>query len=83
MLPEPDVIRLRHMLDAVREARGYVRGKSREDLDRNTMLFRALVNCIEIVGEAAANVSGETRTRAPDSLGTDHRHAKSVDSRLL
>lgn len=53
------------MLDAVREARGYARDKSREDLDRNTMLFRALVNCIEIVGEAAANVSGETRTRAP------------------
>lgn len=65
MLPERDMIRLRHMLDAVREARGYARGKSREDLDQNTMLFRALVNCIEIVGEAAANISVETRMRAP------------------
>ncbi|HNR98441.1 MAG TPA: DUF86 domain-containing protein [Planctomycetota bacterium] len=53
------------MLDATREARGYIRGRSREDLDRDTMLFRALVNCIEIVGEAAARVSRETRARAP------------------
>ena len=65
MLPEADQVRLRHMLDAAREARGYVQGKLREDLDRDTMLFRALVNCIEIVGEAASHVSGETRARAP------------------
>jgi len=44
------------MLDAAREAMGYVRGKTREDLDRDSMLFRALVNCIEVVGEAAAQV---------------------------
>ena len=57
MPPEKDRIRLRHMLDATREALGYVRDRSRVDLDRETMLLRALVNCIGIVGEAAAHVS--------------------------
>ena len=46
MLPEKDRIRLRHMLDATREALGYVQNRSRADLDRESMLFRALVNCI-------------------------------------
>jgi uncharacterized protein with HEPN domain len=64
MLPEADRIRLRHMLDATREARGYVQDRSREELDNNTMLLRALVNCIEVVGEAATHVGAETRALA-------------------
>lgn len=65
MLPETDRIRLRHMLDACVEARGYIDGRTRADLDRDGMLLRALVNCLEIVGEAAARVSEETRQRIP------------------
>lgn len=61
MLPEKDRIRLRHMQDAAREALGYVQERSRADLDRETMLLRALVNCIGIVGEAASHVTEETR----------------------
>jgi len=41
MLPEPDRIRLQHMLDAAREAMGYVRGKTREDLDRDSIMIHA------------------------------------------
>jgi len=65
MLPEPDRIRMRHMLDAIREALGYARERSRGDLDRDTMLFRALVKCMEIVGEAASRVGEEARTHVP------------------
>lgn len=65
MLPESDRIRLQHMLDATREALGYAEGRSRADLDRDTMLFRALVKCIEIAGEAASRTSLETRQLAP------------------
>ncbi|MFP4579822.1 MAG: DUF86 domain-containing protein [Candidatus Sumerlaeia bacterium] len=61
MLPEKDRIRLRHMQDAIREAPGYVQNRSCADLDRETMLLRALVNCIGIVGEAAAHVSEKSR----------------------
>jgi uncharacterized protein with HEPN domain len=63
MLPEPDRVRLQHMLDATREARGFIRGRSRDDLDRDSMLARALVNCLEIVREAASQVGEETRSR--------------------
>ena len=64
MLSKPDRIRLRHMLDASREAIGYAEGLSRGDLSTDTMLARALVKCIEIVGEAASRASVEARKRA-------------------
>lgn len=57
-----DIIRLRHMLDAAKEAIGFARVKSRTDLDQDRMLTLALVKDIEIIGEASTKVSGETRT---------------------
>jgi uncharacterized protein with HEPN domain len=65
MLPKTDRIRLQHMLDASREAISYAQGRTRDDLAVDSMLARALVKCIEIVGEAASRVSQETRERAP------------------
>jgi uncharacterized protein with HEPN domain len=41
---EDDRIRLRHMLDAAREASGFIEGRKRDDLDTNRMLALALVN---------------------------------------
>jgi uncharacterized protein with HEPN domain len=60
-----DLARLRHMLDASREATSFVQGKSRVDLDRQRMLVLSLVKCIEIVGEAAGRISEETRGAFP------------------
>jgi uncharacterized protein with HEPN domain len=56
-----DLVRIRHMMDAAREAKEFVRGRTRKDLDDDRMLSLALVKCIEIVGEAASRVSEETR----------------------
>ncbi|OGH55577.1 MAG: hypothetical protein A3G34_00685 [Candidatus Lindowbacteria bacterium RIFCSPLOWO2_12_FULL_62_27] len=53
------------MLDAAKEAREFVSGRSRPDLDSSRMLALSLVKCIEIVGEAATKVSDETRNRQP------------------
>ena len=53
------------MLDAAREALGFSRGKRRSDLDRERMLVLAVVRCIEVIGEAAANVSDEVRLLHP------------------
>ena len=61
-----DVVRLRHMLDAAREACGFVNEKVREDLDSGRQLALALVKDIEIIGEAASRVSVETRMAYPD-----------------
>lgn len=73
-----DAVRLRHMLDAGREALGFARGRDRADLDSDRMLVLALVKDIEIVGEAASQVSEETRAQLPglpwaDMIAMRHR----------
>lgn len=58
---EDDGIRFRHMLDAAREAVGFVQGRTRSDLNRDRQLVLALVKGIEIIGEAAYQVTLATR----------------------
>jgi uncharacterized protein with HEPN domain len=60
-----DAIRIRHMLDAARDARAFSAGKSRADPDRDRQLALVLIKCIEIVGEAASRVREETRAECP------------------
>jgi uncharacterized protein with HEPN domain len=62
---EDDRIRLRHMLDAAREASGFIEGRKRDDLDTNRMLALALVRAVEIIGEAGATITPETQTELP------------------
>ena len=61
-----DRIRLRHMLDAAREAQSFVASRSRSDLDHDRLLLLALVKDVEIIGEAASRVSEETRLEWAD-----------------
>lgn len=56
-----DAIRLRHMLDAAKEARSFIENKSRNSLDSDRQLELALVKCIEIIGEAANQITDESR----------------------
>ena len=62
---ESDAIRLRHMLDAAREALSFIAGRSSEDLSRDRMLVLALVKEIEIIGEAGSRISDESRKALP------------------
>lgn len=73
-----DTVRLRHMLDAAREAVAFAAGRQRADLDHDRMLVLALVKDIEIVGEAAYQISQQTRGQFPDIpwedvIGMRHR----------
>lgn len=61
-----DTVRLRHMLDAAEEAIGFAQGGERKDLDQDRKLTLALIKDIEIIGEAAYQISDETRSRLPD-----------------
>ena len=61
----PDEVRLQHMLDAARKAVMYTQDRSRADLETDELLALALVRLLEIVGEAAKNVSPMTRGKAP------------------
>ena len=77
-MQEDDVIRFRHMLDAAREAVEFVRGRTRVDLNGDRQLVLALVKDIEILGEAAYQVTPDTRGQAPgipwdDMIGMRHR----------
>jgi uncharacterized protein with HEPN domain len=60
-MQKDDLVKLRHMLDAAREALLFSSGKSRADLNSDRMLVLSLVKDIEIVGEAAGKVSQETK----------------------
>lgn len=56
---EQDEVRVRHMLDAAREVLAFAEGQTREALDANRMLVRAMTMSIGIIGEAASQVSDE------------------------
>jgi uncharacterized protein with HEPN domain len=47
------------MLDAAKEALSHAKGRTRKDLDADRQLTHSLVRPIEIIGEAAANVTKE------------------------
>lgn len=64
-MSQPDDVRIRHMIEAGERAVGFVADRSRDDLDTDEMLRFALVKLIEIVGEAAKQVSDETCRRYP------------------
>lgn len=52
-----DSIRLRHMCDAAKEAVSYALKESRDSLNTNRMLALSLVRLIEVIGEAAHQVT--------------------------
>ena len=61
-----DLILLRHMLDAAKEAVSFTIGRSRDSLEQDRMLLLSLVKDIEIVGEAAVKISEECRNEFPN-----------------
>lgn len=78
MRRKDDIVRLRHMLDAAREAMAFARGKSRSDLENDRMLVLALVKDVEIIGEAAYQISPQVREGLADIpwediIGMRHR----------
>jgi uncharacterized protein with HEPN domain len=64
-LTPDDAIRIRHMIEAAQTAQRFIAGRRRADLDKDTMLLFAVVQVIQIVGEAASQVSHETRSETP------------------
>ena len=63
---EDDNVRIRHILDAGREAVAFAKGRSRADLDSDRKLSLSLVRLLEIIGEAAKGISEEFRDSHPD-----------------
>jgi len=73
-----DWVRLRHMLDAAREARGFAQGRTRADLDRDRQLLLSLYSELVMIGEAANHVSPAGQRRLAgipwiDTINMRHR----------
>jgi uncharacterized protein with HEPN domain len=66
MTPPEDLNRLRHLRDAATKAVNYSDGRSREDLVDDEILRLALTKLVEIVGEAAKQISEPTRAAFPE-----------------
>jgi uncharacterized protein with HEPN domain len=62
---ERDSVHLHHMLDYAREVVEFSQGETRESLDTDVKLVRALCMSIGIIGEAASRISQETRDSNP------------------
>ncbi len=54
------------MLESAREAVSFLQNQTRESLDKNRMLALSLVRLIEIVGEAATQVTREFQNQHPE-----------------
>ena len=64
MRPE-DATRIRHMIEAAESAQRFIDGRTRADIDMDEQLRFALVQAVQIIGEAASRVSPETRSAIP------------------
>ena len=67
-MPLDDLIRVRHMIEACQEA----------SFRRDRKTCRAVIQCIEVIGEAANGLSGAAREQMPDVpwhkiIGMRHR----------
>jgi len=57
-----DLIRLRHMLAAAKEAMEFAAGKTRMDLEKDRLHMLAIIKSIEMIGEAASKVTETFKT---------------------
>ena len=61
-----DKVRLSHMLDGALEIQQYVDASTREDLDNDRKLVHSLIRLLEIIGEAASQISDELCEDVPE-----------------
>jgi len=60
-----DLIRIRHMLDAIKEVLAFSKDKSRDDLDNSRMLTLAIIKELENIGEAASKITPKFKATQP------------------
>ena len=61
-----DSVKVRHMLDAAKEAVDFLKDRGREVLHSHRMLLLSLVRCLEVIGEAASKMSKEFQQKHPE-----------------
>lgn len=64
-MPLDDAIRIRHIIEAAEEAQTFCEGMDETAFRADRRTQRAVVQCIEVIGEAARMVSEPTRAAVP------------------
>jgi uncharacterized protein with HEPN domain len=83
-MPREDLVRIQHMIEAAEAAQRFIAGRQRVDLDTDEVLLFALVRAVEIIGEAASNVSRATRDFRKLGTVAGHRlNAQPADPRMF
>lgn len=71
MTLQDNLTRLQHIRDASNEALQFIANQTKDDLENNRMLALSLVKELEIIGEAANNISTECQSRYPNIPWSD------------
>ena len=66
MLPERDRVFVGQMLEAAQAAFEFTEGLTRDDIERDRRNAFAIVHAVQLVGQAARNVSSETQAALPE-----------------
>ena len=66
MTRRDDSIWLRHMADHAHKAMDLSKGRTRADLDSDSLYELAMTRLVEVIGRAATRLSPEARGRYPD-----------------
>ncbi|RMF57484.1 MAG: DUF86 domain-containing protein [Calditrichaeota bacterium] len=61
-----DKVYLHHILDAIDRIENYLRDRSREEFERETLLQDAVIRQLEIIGEATRHRTEELREQYPE-----------------
>lgn len=64
-MPLDDAIRIRHIIEAAEEALSFCADMDESDFMADRRTQRAVVQCIEVIGEAARMVTHPTREQIP------------------
>lgn len=65
--PVRDPARLEHMIQAIERINSFVSGKTQDEIQRDGVLYYAVVKNIEIIGEAAYMLTPEFRDAHPET----------------
>ena len=76
--PLKDRVRLEHIQTAINNIFQYTEGKTIEQLNEDTMLFYATVKNIEIIGEAAYNLTRAFCKEHPDTPWNDVMRMRNI-----
>lgn len=57
-----DIVYIRHILDALKRIAEYIEGIDESEFYRNNLLQDGVIRQLEIIGEAAKQISQDTRT---------------------